>query len=325
MKRFFVCLLVLALFALSGCGSRGAEGSGGSEEATGVSSSGSISTDATAAVSGVPDDASALFGSYDWTVTGLLGGSDAVLPDSLKTNVEDSPLQFYWMRAAVLSGDIGYDLTGLLGSPVRIEIYALDGALPEKYPFPAFQSIRGILYRGEDGAIAGALVDSGRHAGNSVSLKIDDVEDITGLSLSDYWSQNYYDPGDPVNAAAEQRTAEDVVRRYLQSVATGDSAAQLSTLSVQGKLQSLFSNLDDSLPYNQTPELYTYLSSVEILSLRPYDADSGEGMTGYAAEIDGKTNESGKMTLGDGGKMTRFILVGEENGSLRVFGDGTGP
>jgi len=325
LKRFSVCLLILALLVLSGCGSRGAEGSGGSEEAVGRSSSGSFSTEATAAVPGVPDDVSTLFGSYGWTVTGVLGGADAVLPDSLKTNVEDSPLQFYWMRAAVLSGDIGYDLTGLLGSPVRIEIYALDGALPEKYPFPAFQAIRGILFRREDGMIAGALVDSGRHAGNAVSLKRDDVEDITGMSLPDYWGNNYYDPGDPVNAAAEQRTAEDVVRRYLQSVASGDTAAQLSTLSVQGKLQSLFSNLDDSLPYNPTPELYTYLSSVEVLSLRTYDADSGEGMTGYAAEIDGKTSESGKAVLGDGGKMTRFILVGKENGSLRVFGDGTGP
>ena len=323
MKRFSVCLLILALLVLSGCGERGTEGSGSSEVA--ASSSGSMSAEATAAVPGVPDDVSALFGSYDWTVTGILGGADAVLPDSLKTNVEDSPLQFYWMRAAVLSGDIGYDLTDLLGSPVRIEIYALDGALPEKHPFPAFQSIRGILYRGEDGAIAGALVDSGRHAGNAVSLKRDDVEDITGLSLPDYWGQNYYDSGDPVNAAAEQRTAEEVIRRYLQSVAAGDTAAQLSTLSVQGKLQALFSNLDDSLPYNPTPELYTYLSSVELLSLRTYNADSGEGMTGYAAEIDGKTSESGKAVLGDGGKMTRFILVGEENGSLRVFGDGTGP
>lgn len=280
---------------------------------------------ATETVSCISSDVTKLFQQYGWTPTKLLGRADAKLPGSLMTNVEDSPMQFYWIRAVVLSGDAGFDLKKGLGNQVKIEIYDLSGNLPEKYKFPVFQSIRGLVYRGGDGVIIGALVDSGRHAGNSISLSGKDVEDITGMSISEYWYKNYFNVSDSVNIDAKKRTAEDVIRRYFQGVATGDTAMQLSTLCVQVKLQSLFTNLDDSLPYNATPELYQYLSSAKINSIKEFSADASTGLTNYGVEIEAKTSQAGRQVLGDGGTMTRFIPIGEENGMLRVFGDNTGP
>ncbi len=274
--------------------------------------------------SGIPTDVTGIFSKYGWTVTALEGSSKARLPDSLMTNVEDSPMQFYWMRAAILSDDAGYNLKSCLGEQAGIQIYNLTGSLPEKYKPPIFQSIRGIVYRDGNGTIVGSLIDSGRHAGNSISLTGKDVGDITGMSLSDYWYQNYFDAADPVNINVEKLTYEEVIRRYLQGVATGDTAMQLSTLCVQIKLQSLFTNVDDDLPYNATPELYQYLSSVRVISIKECSKDADTGITNYGVEMDAKTSESGKQVLGDGGTMIRFIPVGAENGILRIFGDNSG-
>jgi hypothetical protein len=77
------------------------------------------------------------------------------------------------------------------------------------------------------------------------------------------------------------------------------------------------------MPYNAEPELFHYLKSVEILSIEQYGSENGTLL--YSVEIDAETSEAGKAVLGDGGRMTRFVAVGEEGGSLRIFGDGTGP
>lgn len=292
---------------------------------TGCTSKETIGQQATKAASNIPSDVAELFSKYGWTATECTGSSDARLPDSLITNVENSPMQFYWMRAGILSGDVGYDLLSSLGKQVKIEIYNLTGKLPEKYKPPVFQSIRGIVYRDGDGKIVGSLIDSGRHAGNSISLSGNDVEDITGMSLSNYWHKNYYNTADPVNINAEKRTAEEVIRCYFQGVATRDTAMQLSTLCVQIKLQSLFTNIDNSLPYNTTPELYQYLSYAKVISINRFSTEADTGITNYAVEIDAKTSESGKQVLGDVGTMIRYLAVGDENGMLRIFGDNTGP
>lgn len=307
MKKPVTIFLVLMLLLMTGC------------------TKNVVNEDVTKTATNIPSDVTKLFSEHGWTVTALLGRTEANLPSSLMTNVEDPPMQYYWLRAVVLSDDVGYNLESSLGNQVSIEIYNLTGILPEKYEPPAFQSIRGIVYRDANEKIVGSLIDSGRHAGNSISLSGNDVEGITGMSLSDYWHKNYFDATDPVNVNAESRTYEEVIQRYLQGVATGDTSMQLSTLCLQIKLQSLFTNMDDKLPYNATPELYQYLSSVQVVSIKEFSTDADTGITVYAVEIDAKTSEAGKQVLGDGGEMIRFIPVGAENGMLRVYGDNTGP
>jgi hypothetical protein len=74
--------------------------------------------------------------------------------------------------------------------------------------------------------------------GVSYSLEGRDIEDITGFAIEEYWYKNYFDPDDPVNKAAAERTAEQVITRYFEGVASGDEAMQLSTLCVERKLVS---------------------------------------------------------------------------------------
>jgi hypothetical protein len=71
------------------------------------------------------NDAAALFLRYGWSDAALRSSTEATLPQSLVTNVEDSPMQFYWMRAVVLSEDIGFDLKAYLGRKITIEVYSV--------------------------------------------------------------------------------------------------------------------------------------------------------------------------------------------------------
>jgi hypothetical protein len=273
----------------------------------------------------VHDDASLLLGRHGWSTAKLLSSFITILPESLVTNVEDSPMQFYWMRADVLSGDIGLDIKPYLGQSVTLKVYEVTGALPAKYTHPAMAYTRGIVVRNGDGAIVGAYIDTGRHAGVSYSLSGHDVKDIAGLTLEAYWEKNYFDPDDPVNKAAAGRTADEVITRYFEGMASGDTAKELSALTVGMKLDSLFSNMDNTLPFNLDPELYHYLMDVKILSIEEIRTEMPEGVTMYNVGIDAKLTDEARLILGHDGKMGRFVSVGEENGILRVFGDGTGP
>lgn len=337
MKKLICVILALSLLSLAGC----AFGSGAavSPSAACTASPGpTAEEDATATPrpwadlystpvpTEAPDiraDVSALFGGYGWTVTGFLSAGRITLPQSLVTNVADPPSQLFWMRAVVLSDDISYPLENEMGKSVMAEIYTLAGEVPEKYPYPAFQTIRGIVLLDGDGAIVGAFIDSGRHTGNAVSLSGRDVADITGLNFSDYWHENYWDADDPVNIGAENRTIEDLIRAYIQSVVSGDPAAQYATLSVRAKFHSLYANLDDSLLYNAPPLLYCYLESAEITSIEEAYLHPGGG-TAYDVAMNCKISEEGQFVLSDIDHMTRTIVVGEEDGCLRVFQDGTG-
>ena len=320
MKRVLYALSVAAiLIFITGCADDRAAASVGSNTT-------SVHVDTVSEpVSAIPSDVTDFFQEYNWTVTGLLGETHAQLPDTLMTSVEDSPTQFYWMRAALLSGDIGYDLPGVLGKSIRIEVYSLSGILPEEYEPQVFQLIRGVVYRSEGGDILGSIIDSGR-AGISVSLSRRTVEEIAGMSLIDYWSAHYYDPANPVNLDAEKRDAEEVIRRYFNSVASGDDAMQLSTLSVEQKLMSLYRNLDNGFPYHADPQLYGYLSGVDVLSIQRFDIPEflNAEFTEYMVNIDARISETGKGVLEDG-ELVRFIRVQNENNSLRIMGDGTGP
>lgn len=184
---------------------------------------------------------------------------------------------------------------------------------------------RGIVYKSDNGGIVSAHIDTGRHMGVSYSLAGRDIEDITGFAIEEYWYKNYFDPDDPVNKAAAERTAEQVITRYFEGVASGGEAMQLSTLCVERKLVSLFINLDYDLPYNTTPGLYEYLVGVEVLSIEKNPTKMPEGFDMYAVKIDAKLAELAKQVLDQDGIMTRFVSIGRENGMLRVFGDGTGP
>lgn len=274
---------------------------------------------------GVPPEVSSLFADYGCTVSAFLGSFQATLPESLVTNVEDPPAKLYWMRAKALSDDIGYHLEDNLGKAVTIELYRV-GEAPEGF---ASSVTRGVVLRGTDGRVVGAYIDTGRHAGASYTLSGRDLEDIAGIAgygVKDYWRDHYLDDGDPVNIAAAGRTAEEVIKRYFEGMTTGNAAMQLSTLSVDRKMNSLYVNLDDGLPFNDPPTLYAYLDGAEILSIEPYDEpyDAGDpdGLQGYAVRMNARVSE--RSVLEDGVQM-RFVTIGEENGMLRIFGDGTGP
>ena len=278
---------------------------------------------------GVSPEVSALFADYGWTASAFLGSAQATLPESLVTNVEDPPAKLYWMRAKALSDDIGYYLEDSLGKTVTIELYRVQGETPEGF---ASSVTRGVVLRGSDDRVVGAYIDTGRGAGASYTLSGRDLEDITGIAgygVKDYWRDHYLDDSDPVNIAAAGRTAEEVIRRYFEGMTTGDVSMHLSTLSVDRKMDSLYVNLDDDLPFNDPPALYAYLDSVEILSIEPYDIEPYDteyerenGLQGYEVRMNARVSERSVL---EGGVHARFVTVGKEDGMLRIFGDGTGP
>lgn len=274
---------------------------------------------------GIDAEVTTLFAGNGWTVSALLGTAQVTLPESLVTNVEDSPVKLYWMRAKALCDDVGYNLEDHLGKTVTVEICRVEGQVPEKYNHPAFSKTRGIVIRDSGGRVAGAFIDTGRHEGEAYTLSGRDLEDIAGIEgygLEDYWRDHYLDENDPVNVAAVERSAEEVIKRYFEGMITGHAAKQLSTLSVEQKMHSLYSNLDDARLFNDPPALYAYLESAEILAIEPYVLERHGDLKCYAVDMDARVKE--RSTLHDG-RQTRFVLIGEENGMLCIFEDGTGP
>lgn len=279
----------------------------------------------TTTASGLPADITALFTESDsWQVTERLSATEAVLPESLMTNVEAAPTQFYWMRAVVLSESYGFDLAEQLGKPVTIEVFTvIGGKIPADFSDSTFGNPRGIVVRDQGGAVVGAFIDTLQ--GGAYTLTLKTFEQAAGQSLLDYWYAKYYDKTDPVNAAAEKRTVEEVIARYFDGVATGNDTEQLSTLNLRQKLDSLYINLDGNQPYNKDLYLYEYLVGVKVMDIVRNEQWDTNGLESYEVKIDAKLSEEGKQVLGQDGEMSRFLRVGTENGRICVFGDGTGP
>ncbi len=317
------------LVMLAGCAHKAAPGSGEPTQEAVVSAAPALTTQSPQpSGTAIPADVTALFSAHSgWRAIESLGKTEAELPTTLMTNAEASPMQFYWLRAVVLAEDSGFDLKKCLGADVTIEIYKITGGkIPANFSDSSFDNPRGIVIRDKEKTIVGAYIDTGRHAGSSFTLSLKTVEDITGQSLAEYWYQNYYDKTDPVNIAAEKRTANEVITRYFKSIASGNSAMMNSSLSIERKLESLFSNMDDHMPYNTVPEVYAYLSAVEVISIKRNQVEGdNEKLKEYEVTIDGVRSEAAKSVLDWDGLMTRFIITGSENGRICVYSDGTGP
>lgn len=273
----------------------------------------------------VPADVAELFSTQDgWQVTDCYSVTDATIPETLMTTVEDSPMQFYWIRAVVLSSNCGYDLKNQLGNQVTIEVYrVIGGEIPTTFNDSTFSEPRGIIIRSNNGIIAGAFIDT--RVGNAYTLTLKKFDEVTGQSLADYWYSNYYDKADSVNKAAEKRSAEEVIPRYFDGVASENNKELFSTLCLQQKIDSLYINMDANQPYNKILELYHYLTAADVLSINPYPAADTNELKIYDVLIEAKLSEAGKQVLGQDGQLTRFLSIGKENGRLCVFGDGTGP
>jgi len=263
--------------------------------------------------------------SYGWTNGEIMGTQTLILPKTLQYTVQDSPEILFWIRSLELSKDIGYDFTPFLGKSLNVEIHATSGTLPKKYSdFPNNNS-RLILLK-DNGNIVGAFICYGRHDGLSFSLRGRDFEDITGMSLNDYWQKYYYDTSNAMNTSAQKRTVEQVIRRYFDSMVSQDRSAQLSTLSVEQKIDSLFSNLDDTKLFNNPPQLYSYLSAVRVVSIKPGKSQTsnqnGSDTVEYEITINATTKPDSNI---ENGVNIRFVTVRKTNAGYCIVEDGTGP
>lgn len=332
LKSTIVCLFAACLFALPSCSPSHVPGekTSSSNASVGRESAFADRSDASdqprGDTSGIPSDVTELFSLHGgWKAVSHGSATDVILPSSLMTNAEDSPMQFYWMRAVALSKESGFALADHLGNAATLEVYAIrHGAIPDDFSDADFGEPRGIVIRDKEGAIIGAFIDIGRHTGNAYTLDLKTFEEATGLSLGDYWHTYYYDQTDPVNIAAEKRTPEEVISLYFNSMASGDIKKQRSTVCLRQKLNSIFVNMENTWPYNKEARLYSYLTAVKILSINPYPGDTDEPKT-YEVLIDAMLSEKGRQVLGHDGEMGRYLSIGNENGRLCVFEDGTGP
>ncbi len=279
----------------------------------------------------VPEDVQTLFNQGGRTVAGLLGKASDTLPAGLTANVRTEPTVFYWIMANVLCSDIGYDLTPYLGKGINIEVYKI--GFSDDYNIMQ----RGIVYR-FDGKIIGAIIDKKHGLEYTKSLSFNSLEDITGMTLNDYWHKNYYDETDPVNVSATKRNARELVEYYHNAVVENNPERFYECYSPEKKVQNLFINVDASKSYNMPnySDFTGYITSFKLKSMKKYwfdddfymqedenEADENARADSYHVTFETKARE-GTWAAIDGYK-SRFITIVEENGILYISGIGTGP
>lgn len=127
-------------------------------------------------------NAQELLSKYGWTIKGLLGHHEVILPTTFLHEPGDFPISIYWAYNNELSSAIGLNFKPYLGTQVHAIIYALNES-----PFIQRSDIkaRGIILLSR-GKIIGAWIDAGRGLDMSRSLDEKTFHEIVGLSWGEW-------------------------------------------------------------------------------------------------------------------------------------------
>ena len=267
-----------------------------------------------------------LLARYGWTTTGQWATHQITLPQSFEHRPGEFPIPIYWAYNNELSKAIGLDMSPYLGQRVEATVYELQEELPE-FLWPHTQA-RAVVVTC-DGKIIGAWIDKGRHYAFACSLDRKPLEEITGMSWSEWLvASGVVNLENEVERELVTLTPEEIIARYYQALNDHDDERAYACVSRRSLTNALFSNMGDLALYHSSYEddpLREKIDSVQVMGIEPLpDAGNPEGVVEYKVDID---VEYETEIASRSGHNVRFVLLEKEieTAGWRITTIGTGP
>jgi len=267
-----------------------------------------------------------LLARYGWTTTGQWATHQITLPQSFEHRPGEFPIPIYWAYNNELSKAIGLDMSPYLGQRVEATVYELQEELPE-FLWPHTQA-RAVVVTC-DGKIIGAWIDKGRHYAFACSLDRKPLEEITGMSWSEWLvASGVVNLENEVERELVTLTPEEIIARYYQALNDHDDERAYACVSRRSLTNALFSNMGDLALYHSSYEddpLREKIDSVQVMGIEPLpDAGNPEGVVEYKVDID---VEYETEIASRSGHNVRFVLLEKEieAAGWRITTIGTGP
>lgn len=198
-------------------------------------------------ISNIDNDVVSLFESYGWTLDYKI--------DEMKSKINDinalssfDPNSYYFAYNNELSKDIGLDMSEYSEmSDIDVEIYRIHESLPEEF-YP-IQECRGIVVKNHK-KIIGAFISAGRHSSsNACSLKSNNFEKATGLTVDKWFSQMI--KADKTEEKLSKLEPEQVISEYFMALDRKDAKTARTFISKKTLLENLTSNIGNNQLYNE--------------------------------------------------------------------------
>lgn len=176
---------------------------------------------------------------YGWTVIGLLGHHEVILPATFLHEPGDFPISIYWAYNNELSKAIGLDLTPYLGTQVHAIIYEL-----EELPFERSDThARGIVIL-SGGEIIGAWIDASRHLDISFSLDNRTFQELVGLSWGKWLVESsIVDKENDLDKKLAEMTQTQIIQGYYDAINDHNYNLAYAYLSRKNIVDYLFLNM----------------------------------------------------------------------------------
>jgi len=218
------------------------------------------------------------------------------------------------------------DLSPYLGQRLEATVYELQEELPE-FLRPCTKA-RAVLVT-HKGKIIGAWIDKGRHYAFACSLDRKPLEEITGMSWSEWLvASGVVNLENEVERELATLTPEEIITRYYQALNDHDDERAYACVSRRSLTNALFSNMGDLALYHSSYEddpLREKIDSVQVMGIEPLpDAGNPEGVVEYKVDID---VEYETEIVSRSGHNVRFVLLEKEieAAGWRITTIGTGP
>ena len=267
-----------------------------------------------------------LLSGYGWTTASRWATHQVTLPQSFEHRSGEFPIPIYWAYNNELSKAIGLDMSPYLGQRVEATVYELQEELPE-FLRPCTKA-RAVVVT-HKGKIIGAWIDKGRHYAFACSLDRKPLEEITGMSWSEWLvASGVVNLENEVERELATLTPEEIITRYYQALNDHDDERAYACVSRRSLTNALFSNMGDLALYHSSyrdDPLREKIDSVQVMGIEPLsDAGNPEGVVEYKVDID---VEYETEIVSRSGHNVRFVLLEKEieAAGWRITTIGTGP
>ncbi|MBC7251672.1 MAG: DUF4830 domain-containing protein [Anaerolineae bacterium] len=268
-----------------------------------------------------------LLSQYGWSINGRQATYQVTMPDSFEHRPGEFPIPIYWAYNNELSKAIGLDLSPYLGQHVKATVYELNETLPE-FLLPHTKARAVVVSSNEK--IIGAWIDKGRHYAFACSLDRKPLEEVTGMSWSEWLvASGVVNLENEIERELASLTPEEIIVRYYQALNDHDEERAYACVTRRSLTNALFSNMGDLALYHSSYDdgdlLREVIDSVEVMDTEPLSISGNpEGTLEYRVDIDVKY---ARRVISQNGHNVRFVLLEKEieAAGWRIASIGTGP
>lgn len=272
--------------------------------------------------------------SYNIKTDGEPARFNVTIPETWEFEQGAYPEGLYWALANLFSKDAGLDLTPLKGKTVEVWRYALKDGLPGRGQQNEFKYPSKVVLLVNDNQVAGAWLTFNSW-GVGPSVKLNYLEDITGLSYEDWFYQQNLLTKTEKNQDLKSMGPVEVLDAFCKAIEAGDAVRVNACMSPKSMLDSLTVNLPENAlyhpDYNRSNSFIGNLLEAKLLSYRLMDSDTKKEINSIGNRTKVEIDATMQIKWADeafnspDGKDSRFAVMQKYPDGWKLLGLGTGP